>query len=356
MMIAAAFAPDADQRQRIITDFLAVAAPAAVIHICPKNNLWKVPPRPGAKVFAFEDVAKSDTWLEINSLIGSRTALILENVTRYPKITSDKVIFLQRLAMQVPHRLVIDIVPFTLDITYLYTPYSYLDRSVLGFSHWYAFREGFMEMDAENNLFSSHDPQHLAQKVAKITKTYGVTPLATRHAINVASTEAEAKTYANLKAKAFAEETAPQRLITRLADCAHDFKSRRNGIVDAISTMTGKTLVVHNLNSYATRLQKSMEKAGLHGITATSYQLAAARQDLVTFKNVIYAEAPIVAGYFVYDIESQMPRDATAWHVNGDMKVDQYLNERVAAEIAAIAEFMTHQYNITKIKNDHPAA
>ena len=290
-----------------------------------------------AHFVAFEDLTKDAQWLKVNSLIGPKTALIMENVSRYPKITSEKVLYLQRLTMQLTHKCVIDIVPFTLSIEYLYTPYSYLDRSVLGFAHWYAFREGYKELNDKGEIVSSHDHFTLAKKVTGITKFGTDTIVRNRTVLHFESTSEEQKEYKKIRDGLFAEQVNPVKIITQLSDLAHAFDSLKRKVVEVVAANPDKKiLILTNLSSYA---KKYTSKFKSDKVVGDSFQVASSRTDLATFDIIIFAENPIVNTYFCLDIEAQCKRTAELFILCSDIKVCQYLFAKYQGETTAIASF-----------------
>lgn len=341
-MVRAHISPDAASRRRAVEGFLAACGARQVVYVCPEayaaRAAW-IAPR--ALVVPFERLEDRDTWLTLNAMAGPDTALVMECVTRYPKITSGKFVNLQRLSKLVGHRCLVDVVPFTLGIEYLYTPYSYLDRGILGYAHWYAFREGNIEQDETGAVVSSHDPALLARKAATVTTCDGSALLSARAALSVPADAGEHAGYAERKAVLFAEHVNPTKIVTRLADHAHAFRSRTAAVVAHVRDLPGRTLVLTNLGSYADRLGKALTKGGGRDATATSFALAVEREDLAAFDHLVHAEAPIVKSYLALDVEGAMRRDATVTVVRGDTRVDGYLNDRWSRETGGIASFTT---------------
>ncbi|QRE76921.1 hypothetical protein [Methylobacterium aquaticum] len=336
-MVRAHISPDAASRRRAVEGFLAACGARHVAYVCPEayaaRSAWIAP---HALVVPFERLEDRDTWLTLNAIAGPDTALVMECVSRYPKITSGKFVNLQRLSKLCGHRCLVDVVPFTLGIEYIYTPYSYLDRGILGYAHWYAFREGNIEQDEAGNVVSSHDPVLLARKIAQVTTCDGSALLASRAVLPVDADASEHAGYAERKAALFAEHTNPTKIVTRLADHAHAFKSRTAAVVDHVRRLPGRALVLTNLGSYADRLGKALTKAGARDAVATSFSLAVERNDLGAFDHLVYAEAPIVKSYLALDVEGAMRRDATVTDVRGDTRVDSFLHDRWSRETGGI--------------------
>jgi hypothetical protein len=326
-MIAAFISADGQARKAKINAFLESTKPKLVIYVCPQSIMWQAAAieRP---VYAapFEKMEAREQWLTMHAMAGPDTALIMECVARYPKITSTKFAHLQRLSQQVGHKFWTDVVPFTLGIEYIYTPLSYLDRSVLGFPHWYAFREAFDEIDHDGKQVSSHDPGLIARKVSRVIEWGRRSIVADHRVVMAKSSEVESAKYQDTKVKVFANFASPTKAITVLADVAHAFKSRRELTAEVANSMD-RPLVLTNLASYATKLQPMLTTG-----QARSLALGAAEQDIGRFSDVVYAESPIVKSYLAFDIEAQLPPDAKAILIASEMKVDALLRDRFLTE------------------------
>lgn len=333
---------DYGKRKAFVEQFLAESEAAIAIYIFPKNRKKEfIPPAvPGClvKCFTYEDMGKTNEWLTINALVSAQTALILDNPSRYPKITSQKVLMLERLEKMIKPsaKALVDIVPFTLDIQYLYTPYSYMGREILGYAHYYAFRENYHEQDLQGRVRMSHDFDLLAEKVKPITEIdYSRFLCSQRTTVNVESTAAERDRYQTLREECFSVATfTPRVAITALADLVHGFESRLDAMLDIASGLSGKTVVMTNLGTYAKRAQALLKKNGIDAI-ATSYQSGFTGH----FDNCIYLESPIVKTYFLLDAESRLPPSTKVFHVLGDTKVDELLYKNLTTEINQIDEF-----------------
>ena len=298
-------------------------------------------------------MTKTRQWLEINALANKGTALILENCTRYPKITSTKVLALERLEKLVGPKAVIDIVPFTLDIEYLYTPYSYLGRDILGYAHYYAFRENYHEMDVQGQVRNALDFDLLAAKVEPYSEIdYSAFLCLNRQTISFESSQKEHDSYQAKRDELFAKDDfSPRVAITELADLAHSFKSRKDALIQLLGTLTGKTLILANLSGYAKKAEKAAHKAGFTDVVATSYQLGADGD----FDNCIYLESPIVKSYFLLDAESKLSSDCNVFHLLGDTKVDQYLYGKLEDELSQINQFTKELYRAKRAKESKEA-
>lgn len=347
-MRAAFISKDYSYRKAQLEQFLRSSGSLLAIYVYPKNrhrDLQKLKlPNCEVYYFTYEDITKTEQWFTVNGLLSDRTALILDNPSRYPKISSPKFQSLYRLEKKCRDKAIVDIVPFTLSIEYLYTPYSYLGRDILGYAHYYAFRENYHEFDADGVMKMSHDFDLLADKIAPYTQIdYPRFLCPERHIIETRSTESELAEYQALKTECFDREPfSPRNTITRLADCAHAFNSRIATAIGLLSQLQGETVIITNLSSYAKRVAKEVAERRLSAIT-TSYQIGIDRK----FDNCIYLEAPIVKAYLLMDIESRLDPSCQIYQIRGDTKVDLHLWRELDSELTQIDEF-TQELNRAK--------
>lgn len=341
-MRAAFYSKDPEAKTEFFSQFLVDSSAKVAIFVYPKNRKKEMvtPSAPGCHVvtISYEDVTKTREWLYVNSLIGHETALLLYNPSRYAKITSPKVQALQRLEKGLDLKAIADIVPFTMDVQYLYTPLSFLGRDILGYPHYYAFRENYHERDELGHIRNSHDFDVLAPKVATVGEIDYQQFLVTRprQIVEHDCTAAELAQYDEARNALFAADSfSPQVTITKLADMAHAFESRAEVLLDTLSQCQGQTIIYCNLSSYAKRAQSVAKKAGFNNAIATSYQVGACRD----FDSCIYLESPIVKGYFLLDAESRLPQHCQVYHIVGSSKVDRYLFGLSQHETTQINEF-----------------
>jgi hypothetical protein len=349
-MKRALFTKDYSKRSQFATSFLAESGCAIGIYVYPKNREKELERVAGYQYFTYENIGDTDNWLKINSLLSDQTAVIFDNPSRYPKISSPKYQFLSKLGKLAKHKAIIDIVPFTLDIQYLYTPFSHLGREILGYAHYYAFRENYHEADSGGNVRFSHDFDLLAEKVAPCSEIdYESFLCPSRDMIPFLSTAEEIASYQALRDELFeAKAFSPSVTITKLADQAHAFGSRSAALLGLLSKLSGKTVVLTNLRSYAKTAEQIAKNAGFD-ITATSYQLGFTGD----FDNCIYLESPIVKSYYLLDVESRLGPDCKVFHILGDTKVDQYLYKTLIDEIIQIDEF-TQELSSAKRRQTSP--
>jgi hypothetical protein len=348
-MRAAFISKDYTYRQAKLEQFLQQSGSILAIYVYPKNR-HKDLQKPSVKncqihYVTYEDIGKTEEWLKVNSLLSDRTALILDNPSRYPKISSPKFQFLYRLEKKCRDKAIVDIVPFTLSIEYLYTPYSYLGRDILGYAHYYAFRENYHELDADGVMKMSHDFDLLADKIAPCTEIdYPCFLCPDRQIVETFASEGELTRYQQLRTECFDREPfSPRNTITKLADCAHAFQTRIETVIELLPQLEGETAIVTNLSSYAKQLDKVLRAKNLTAI-ATSYQLGI---DDRTYQNCIYLEAPIVKSYLLMDIESRLAPDVHIYQIRGDTNVDRYLWQELDKELTQIDEF-TQELNRAK--------
>lgn len=335
-MKKALFTKDYGRRSRFAESLLADSGCVIGIYIYPKNREKELEKADGYQYFTYENIGDTNNWLRVNSLLSEQTAVIFDNPSRYPKISSPKYQFLSKLGKLAKHKAIIDIVPFTLDIQYLYTPFSHLGREILGYAHYYAFRENYHEADSNGVTRFSHDFDLLAEKVAPYSEIdYGSFLCPSRGVVSFASTTEEMASYQALRDKLFEAKTfSPSVTITKLADHAHALGSRSTALLNLLSRLTGRTVILTNLKSYAQATQRAVNAAGLEAV-ATSYQLGFSGD----FDNCIYLESPIVKSYYLLDVESRLRSDCKAFHILGDTKVDQYLYKALIDEITQIDKF-----------------
>jgi len=359
-MIAALYSKSREEKDKFIRDFLRRAKGSTAIYVYPKNREAERPQLEHVHPVTFEDISKRDEWLYINSITNEDSVLILENPSRYPKITSTKFARLKRLSMQIGHKAIVDIVPFTLDIQYLYVPLAYLGRAILGYAHYYAWRENYYEQDTSGTVHSSHDFDIVADKMKRACQiTYPAFLCQNRELIEVESTGSERQAYAEKKEQLFAQYTTPQPIVTRLADLTHAFDSRSDRLIELLNTLRGRTLILTNLGTYAKRLRKKLRDAGIKQLRVTSYQQGMPRPKpkvgqlglpipKIEYQNCVYFESPIVKSYFLLDVESLLSPKCKVFHFRSDMKVDRYLFEQLDHELRQIDGLTKELYRATR--------
>ena len=332
-MISALYSKDRAEKAAFISAFAAGSA-GPVIYVAPKNMGRHRLRLPGVHAVTYEEVMERDTWLRTNALIGPNTSLIFENPSRYPKATTPKSRALRRLSMQITRKALVDIVPFTVDVKYLYTPLSYLDRAILGYAHNYAFLENYQELGEDGAIRLAHEPAVLAEKMRSVCRiSYNGFLCPQRTTIPCPVTPDEHAMYMARRAELFATETSPQRIITRLADTAHAFSSRTAALLALLPELEGPVMVYTNLSSYAQKVERAARQAGFLNVSATSYQLGAG---LDAARHTVYFESPIINSHYLLDIEAAIPPIGSVWHFLSDTKVDAHLYGQIDRELTQI--------------------
>lgn len=346
-MRAALLSKDYGDRAKFVADFLEESGRAIAIYLYPKNRKKElIKPQTSTSVhyFTYEDMTKTDEWLQIHSLLGDNTALVLDNPSRYPKITSTKVLALERLEKMVNAKVLVDIVPFTLDVQYLFQPVGYLGRDLLGYAHYYAWRENYCEVDPQGRVKAAHDFELVAEKLREVYQIrYPQFLCPNRTVVRFCSTAEEQERYAAVRDDLFAaEEFSPQPVITKLADLAHAFQSRYDALLDLLSQLSGTTLLYTNLSDYAKKAVAIAKRDGFTKVKGTSYQVGSTER----FDNVVYLESPIVKSYFLLDAESRLADNCQVFHLVGDAKVEQYLWGQLEHELTQINGFTQELYRV----------
>lgn len=290
------------------------------IQIAPKTVAKAMP-----RCYAVEDLDKTPTWLELNERVGKTTHLLLNRVSSYYKVNSEKARRLSRLAETASDVSMVDVTPFCESIESLYMTWRYIDRTILGYQHHYAFAGGHYEKHGDK-IVSSLDFDLNASKIAPHCELRKSPVRSNRQVITCKYTDEEQQEYQEKRASLFSTKKSPQPIITGLADLVHAFETRRKAILDCSS---GNTLVVVNVNSYARWFKD-------RGRNACTY---AKSVDPSAFDRIVFAEPPIVYTYRRLHIESKASDDCEVVDVRGDSKVDTYLCDRIAKETGDIGRF-----------------
>jgi hypothetical protein len=316
------------------------------IYIYPKNLDRKNFNLDGIYKTTYESINDKDVWLHINSLVGDGVKIMLENPTRYPKITSPKFQNLQRLSMRCgeENAYITDIVPFTISKEYIYTTFCYIGRQILGYPHWYAFRENYEEY-WNGKIKHCHDSDLLAYK----TKDYVEIDyefFSTKRIIKkFNTTDDEKKKYAKLKKRLFESDLSYRRIITKLADLAHADQSRLEFLLELMLNLKKNTIVYTNLSNYANNINKLIKKNKIRNTKAISYQLG--NVDLSGIQNVIYMESPITNSYYFLDTMT-LTEGKNVFHILGDSNVDKYLFNLINNELNQIDSYTKELWKYEK--------
>lgn len=302
-----------------------------VAYFTPKKQATSVsfvPPVP-MRVFCYEDIQKSN---DAHNMVDNRTLLIMENSARYRNINTYVFSRLSRLSLKARHKALVDIVPFTTDPQYLYLPFCYLGREILGHQHWYAFRENYFEFDPDGKLVEGLDLETLARKIAPYSWIDYSSFFDRFEEIPHAVTEEETAVYQSLRDELFGMGLSGQSIVTGLADFAHMLESRYERL-RSVLVPEAKTLLYTNIKTHNAVLKRI---AGENATVRTFYD---ATGDEAEFDVTILFESPIVRGYLFLDALSQMQEVATVKYFSPATTVERHLVRRLKDEVRHINAF-----------------
>lgn len=287
----------------------------------------------------FQEMGEKNKWLEINKHADKDTTLVLENPSRYPHVSSQKHKQMQMLGKRCDQVIVLDIVPFCKEIRNVYSTFAYVGEDS------YAWKENYQEMLPNGRIVSAHDNEFAASKAKAFASiAYSQFSAKNRIVVKFKSTQEEHSAYADKKKALFEKEENPQRIVTRLADHAHAYKTRIDAVIEVVKNNQGTFVLYHNLSSYAKKMQTQLNKAGLGDrATAVSYEKGFNGQA----DNVLYVESPIVNSYYLLDAEAKVTDSGKVFHLLGDTNVDIYLYEEIQKELSAIDGFAKELYRVT---------
>jgi hypothetical protein len=167
-------------------------------------------------IIPFEEYNKIEYASAVEALDLNETVMIIKDLRFMLKRLDERLSM-----MQIKHvcykKVIIDKVPFLVDMWRLYFYYSFFDKTLLGYSHSYAFEAAVRNYEEDKALPDPYDAFVLANKIKKATfinfkelftfnlhfKTYEVT-------------EAELRGYEDLKEKLFSAETGVKKIISQL--------------------------------------------------------------------------------------------------------------------------------------------
>ena len=311
-----------------------------IFYLLPKKFISDVSERLSeAEFIPFEDVTKSN-YLFNNA--SDNTLLVLDRPSRYKNITSNVFVRLSRIASKYEHKAMVDIVPFTTDIQYLYCPLAFIDRGILGYQHWYSFRENNYELNSAGEETLAHDYFLLAEKMKDhIEIDYDNFFSNDIEIIDVILTKKEQSEYKKLRDKLFEENTSASPIITKLADWTNVTESKYNGLQELLDKLEGNTVVYTNLTSHNRRLRKRFKK---YNISIKSYYDTNGDED--QYDNVILFEVPIVKNYLFLDVIANIRSDCKVYIFCADTTVDKYLYKKMSEEYTQLNEFTKVLYEV----------
>lgn len=302
-----------------------------LFYLVPKKFIPDIASRiPEAYLFAYEDITKSN---DLFNEADDQTLLVFDRTSRYKSITSNTFIRLSRIAAKYKHKVMVDIVPFTSSIEYLYSPLAFIDRGILGYQHWYSFRENNLELTTNGERAHAHDFQLLAKKVARAADIDYSDFLGNQvEIVDCPLTSKEAMEYQALRDRLFAENRTASPIITTLADWVNTLESRYAMLERLLSEYTGRSVIYTNLASHNRRLRKQFP-----GIEVRSFYDTNGGEN--RYDQVILFEAPIVKGYLFLDVIANVRPDCRIYIFRSNASVDRYLFKKMFDEYTAINEF-----------------
>ena len=310
-----------------------------IIYLCPKILAAKIKTAfPSFAVFALEDLTDKEIFFRIYDLVGTETVLIIENSARYALLTSDKFKYLHRLRKSVGRCYLIDIVPFTQDITKLYLPLSYLHRDILGYQHGYAFQYDYLETDRRGDLRRAHEPRFLGEKLSPFCWIDYEVFFPPMKFVNSTLNADERTIYAAKKTALFEKHDGPQKIVTALVDFAGQQHSRYASLAELLEKLSGKTAVYTNVAKWGTLVKNYLSKRGASGgIEMKTYMTHDGEP--VEADNVVFFESPINQNrVWILDVIADLPPDAKVYYCRSDAKADAYVFGETRKEWAAIQE------------------
>lgn len=311
-------------------------AVSKILYLVPKKFLTDVQSRiPGARCIAYEDVTKSN---DIFNLADTQTLLVFDRPARYKNITTDTWVRLSRAAERYQHKILVDIVPFTAEVQYLYCPLALLSRTILGYQHWYSFRENNNEQLADGTIVRAHDYVYLARKLAPhCIIDYGDFLGNAIEVMDCPLTTQEKSDYQELRDRLFAEAQQSKKksassIITQLADWVNILPSRYAQLRDLLSQTTGRTMIYTNLAGHNRRLHKIFPSSEVRSFYDTNGE-----ED--RYDTVILFELPIVKSYLFLDVIANVRPDCRIVVFKSDTTVDTLLYNHMATEYQSVNDF-----------------
>ncbi|MEB3103108.1 hypothetical protein [Ferviditalea candida] len=324
-----------DARAAFIRSYFARSGLKKLAYLVPKKFMPDIAARfPEATLHAYEDVTKSN---DLFNLADDQTLLVFDRPSRYKLITNNTFVRLSRIAERYSHKTMVDIVPFTTGIEYLYSPLAFIYRGILGYQHWYSFRENNWELTPAGERIRAHDFRWLAQKLAKAAEIDYSDFLGNHvETIDCPLTRSEASEYKQLRDRLFEENKTASPIITTLADWTNIRESRYE-MLEKLLRESGRTVVYTNLSGHNKRLQKRFP-----GIEVRSFYDTNGGED--QYDRVILFETPIIRGYLFLDVIANVRPDCEIIVFRSDTTVDRLLYKRMFDEYDSINLFSKMLY------------
>lgn len=278
---------------------------------------------------AYEDITKSNA---VFNLADDHSVLVFDRASRHKTINTDTFVRLSRVANQYQHKLLVDIVPFVSDVSYLYCPLALIDRGILGYQHWYSFRENNLELLDDGTQIRAFDYPLLARKLAPFAELDYDMFAPAWQTVDCPLSKEDRREYQALRDALFAANTTASPIITHLADWTNIRPARYARLRALLSSLPGRTAVYTNLASHNHRLQKAIP-----GVTAKSFYDANGSED--QYDAIILFELPIVRSYLFLDVLANIRPDCRVIIFRSDTTVETLLYNRLEKEITSINEF-----------------
>ncbi len=346
--VGAFYSKDRTAKAYIANGIIRSKGAEQVIYYCPRKLRKEVQESLDDEVYLlhYEDLRKTNR--PFNIAASGDTLLILENVARYKSITSYIYKRLERLSQMCSHKYLIDIIPFSTSIEYLYLPYAYLDRTILGHQHFYAFRENNYEKTPSGQVKKGHDFSLLTQKLAPYVGITYDTFFSNKIELMWANlTDAEHEGYQAKKEELFDEYTTPQPIITRLADYTNTRDSRLEELMQLLNSLTGRTFVYTNIKKHNKKLERRLDVdrgaeqqiSLLYNNDVTVRTYYDANGDERAADQIILFEVPITKNYLFLDVIANLRPNCKVYIFRSDAKVDGYLYRKMKREYDALNKF-----------------
>lgn len=312
-----------------------VTAGQPALYIGPKKLLPHIAQRHSHLIAtAAERLDDRDTFLRVYELASAATPLILENMSRYTVLSSTKFNALHRLRMVTHRRYLIDIVPFTKQISKLYLPWSYLDREVLQYSNGWAFEYNYFEEDDDGRLRRAHDPAFLAEKIGAWSYLDYAAFLPPIRYVDSVLTPDEHARYQARKTQLFASYDNPHKIVTELCDCANMMLSRVDALASALHGKRGTIVVYTNIVKNNVPLRAALRQ---RGITVTCHTYMTHATTPIDADVVVLYESPLNQNQVaILDVLADIRDGTEVMLCRNDAKADRYLFDIVDAEWHAI--------------------
>lgn len=336
------YSRSAEARASFVREFAAKQTSVnKMIYLAPKKFLMDVQQRiPSAIFLAYEDLTKSN---DIFNLADEQTLLVFDRPSRYKNITTDTWVRLSRAAERYQQKILVDIVPFTAEVQYLYCPLALVSRTILGYQHWYSFRENNSEQLADGSIVRAHDYVYLARKLAPYCIIDYVDFLS--NAIQVVDcplTTQEKSDYQDLRDRLFveaqqAEKKSASPIVTQLADWTNICPSRYAWLRDLLSQSNGRTMIYTNLAGHNRRIKKIFSSSEVRSFYDTNGEEN-------QYDTVILFELPIVKSYLFLDVIANVRPDCRIFVFKSDTTVDKLLFHHMNNEYQSVNAFAKQLY------------